>query len=120
MKKSFILGSVVSLSLMGVAPTVFAADRNDTRAQIRDENRVDYQRDVPGDVKRAIEAQLNSGDKVTDVYKFKRGDRTIYVAYTNDERVIRADDRGNLLSVQNIDEVDASAGRIPVKYNSLP
>ena len=56
MKKNFVLASVVSLTLMGVAPTVFAADRNDTRAQIRDENRVDYSQ-VPGDVKRAIEPE---------------------------------------------------------------
>src|SRR5882762_11339640 len=104
MKKSFILGSVVSLTLMGVAPTVFAADRNDTRAQIRDENRVDYNREVPGDVKRAIEPNLNSGDKVTDVYKYNRGGRTVYVAYTNDERIIRADDKGNLLSVKSTDD----------------
>ena len=118
MRRNLILASVVSLTLMGVAPTVFAADRNDTRIQIRDENRVDYSQ-VPGDVKRAIEPQLNSGDKVTDVYKFKRGDRTIYVAYTNDERVIRADDRGNLLSVKSTDD-DTDTGRTAVKYNSLP
>jgi hypothetical protein len=118
MKKKLILTSVVSLTLMGVAPAVFAADRNDTRIQIRDENRVDYSQ-VPGDVKRAIEPQLNSGDKVTDVYKFKRGDRTIYVAYTNDERIIRADDRGNLLSVKSTDD-DTDTGRTAVKYNSLP
>ncbi len=86
MKKSFILGSVVSLTLMGVAPTVFSADRDNNRIQIRDENRVDYGQ-VPGDVKRAIEPNLNSGDKVTDVYKYNRGGRTVYVAYTNDERI---------------------------------
>jgi len=119
MKKSFILGSVVSLTLMGVAPTVFAADRNDTRAQIRDENRVNYS-EVPGDVKRAIEPNLNSGDKVTDVYKYNRGGRTVYVAYTNDERVIRADDRGNLISVKNTDDEADSANRSAVKYNTLP
>jgi hypothetical protein len=70
-------------------------------------------------VKRAIEPQLNSGDKVTDVYKFKRGDRTIYVAYTNDERIIRADDKGNLLSVKSTDD-DTDTGRVAVKYNNLP
>jgi hypothetical protein len=104
---------------MGVAPTVFAADRDsNSRIQIRDENRVEYSQ-VPGDVKRAIEPQLNSGDKVTDVYKFKRGDRTIYVAYTNDERIIRADDKGNLLSVKSTDD-DTDTGRVAVKYNNLP
>src|SRR5258705_797762 len=108
MKKSFILGSVVSLTLMGVAPTVFAADRNDTRAQIRDENRVDYQRDVPGDVKRAIEPNLNSGDKVTDAYKYNRRGRTIYVAYTNDERVIRAYISSNLI-ICNITENESDS-----------
>ena len=119
MKKNFILASVVSLTLMGVAPSVFAADRND-RITIRDENRVDYSQ-VPGDVKRAIEPNLNSGDKVTDVYKYKRGDRTIYVAYTNDERIIRADDRGNLLNVKSTDDdFDNSSNRTAVKYNSLP
>ncbi len=118
MKKKFILASVVSLTLMGVAPTVFAADRDNNRIQIRDENRVEYNQ-VPGDVKRAIEPQLNSGDKVTDVYKFKRGDRTIYVAYTNDERIIRADDKGNLLSVRSTDD-DNETGRTAVKYNNLP
>src|SRR6266576_3330245 len=119
MKKKLILASVVSLTLMGVAPTVFAADRNDARIQIRDENRVDYSQ-VPGDVKRAIEPQLNSGDKVTDAYKFNRGGRTIYVAYTNDERVIRADDRGNLLSVNSTDDEADSSNRTAVKYNNLP
>jgi len=118
MKKKFILASVVSLTLMGVAPTVFAADRNDG-IQIRDEHRVDYSQ-VPGDVKRAIEPQLNSGDKVTDVYKYSRGSRTVYVAYTNDERIIRADDRGNLMSVKNLDDEDKSSGRTEVRYNSLP
>src|SRR5258706_11633851 len=118
MKRNLILASVVSLTLMGVAPTVFAADRNDTRIQIRDENRVDYSQ-VPGDVKRAIEPQLNSGDKVTDIYKYRRGDRTIYVAQTNDERIIRADDRGNLLSVKSTDD-DTASGRTAVKYNNLP
>ena len=118
MKKKLILASVVSLTLMGIAPTVFAADKDNSRIQIRDENRVDYNQ-VPGDVKRAIEPQLNSGDKVTDVYKFKRGDRTIYVAYTNDERIIRADDRGNLLSVKGTDDT-TDTGRSAVKYNSLP
>jgi hypothetical protein len=120
MKKKFILASVVSLTLMGVAPTVFAADRNDSRIQARDESRVSYSQ-VPGDVKRAIEPQLNSGDKVTDCYKFDRGGRTIYVAYTNDERIIRADDKGNLLSVKSTDdEADTSSGRTAVKYNNLP
>ena len=118
MKSKFILASVVSLTLMGVAPTVFAADRNNDRIQIRDENRVDYSQ-VPGEVKRAIEPQLNSGDKVTDCYKFNRNGRTIYVAYTNDERVIRADDRGNLLSVKNIDDQSDTSGT-PVKYGTLP
>jgi len=119
MKKQFILASVVSLTLMGVAPSVFAADRND-RITIRDENRVDYNQ-VPGDVKRAIEPNLNSGDKVTDVYKYRRGDRTIYVAYTNDERIIRADDRGNLLNVRSTDDdFDNHSNRTAVKYNSLP
>ena len=119
MKKQFILASVVSLTLMGVAPSVFAADRND-RITIRDENRVEYSQ-VPGDVKRAIEPNLNSGDKVTDVYKYKRGDRTIYVAYTNDERIIRADDRGNLLNVKSTDDdFDSHSNRTAVKYNSLP
>ncbi|HEV8291309.1 MAG TPA: PepSY-like domain-containing protein [Tepidisphaeraceae bacterium] len=119
MKRNFILASVVSVTLMGVAPTMFAADRNNNAgAQLRDENRIDYSQ-VPGDVKRAIEPQLNSGDKVTDVYKFKRGDRTIYVAYTNDERIIRADDKGNLLSVKSTDDENEPA-RVPVKYNNLP
>src|SRR5580765_3177355 len=118
MKKNFILASVVSLTLMGVAPTVFSADRNDSR-QIRDENRVDYGQ-VPGDVKRAIEPNLNSGDKVTDVYKYNRGGRTIYVAYTNDERIIRADDRGNLMSVKSTDDEADASNRTAVKYNSLP
>src|SRR5258706_6596617 len=118
MKKSFVLGSVVSLTLMGVAPTVFSADRDNNRIQIRDENRVDYGQ-VPGDVKRAIEPNLNSGDKVTDVYKYNRGGRTVYVGYSNDERIIRADDRGNLLSVKSTDD-DNEPGRTAVKYNSLP
>src|SRR6266480_4093638 len=120
MKSKFILASVVSLTLVGVAPKVMAADRNDSRIDARDENRIPYSQ-VPGEVKRAIEPQLNLGDKVTDVYKYKRGDRTVYVATTNDERVIRADDRGNLLSVKGIDE-DTTAGskRVAVKYNSLP
>src|SRR3954471_16963935 len=120
MKSKLILASVVSLTLMGVAPSVFAADRNtNNRIQVRDENRVDYSQ-VPGEVKRAIEPELNSGDKVTDAYKFNRGGRTIYVAYTNDERVIRADDKGNLLSVKSTDDVDTSARRTPVEYNRLP
>src|SRR3989440_412097 len=119
MKAKFILSSVVSLTLMGVAPTVFAADRNNDRIQIRDESRVDYSQ-VPGEVKRAIEPQLNSGDKVTDAYKFNRGGRTIYVAYTNDERGIRADDRGNLLSVKSTDDEADSSNRTAVKYNNLP
>jgi hypothetical protein len=119
MKKNLILASVVSLTLMGVAPTIFAADRpNNSAVQLRAENRVDYGQ-VPGDVKRAIEPQLNSGDKVTDVFKFKRGDRTIYVAYTNDERIIRADDKGNLLSVKGADD-ETETARQPVKYNTLP
>src|SRR6478672_4999332 len=117
MRKNLILASVVSLTLMGVAPTVFSADRNDTRQQIRDENRVNYS-EVPGDVKRAIEPNLNSGDKVTDAYKYNRGGRTVYVAYTNDERIIRADDRGNLLSVKSTDDTDS--GGTAVKYNTLP
>jgi hypothetical protein len=119
MKKNLILASVVSLTLMGVAPTVFAADRpNNSAVLLRVENRVEYGQ-VPGDVKRAIEPQLNSGDKVTDVYRFKRGDRTIYVAYTNDERIIRADDKGNLLSVKAADD-ETETARQPVKYNTLP
>src|SRR2546421_2290268 len=121
MKAKFILSSVVSLTLLGAVPSVFAADRNDSRIQARDESRIDYSQ-VPGEVKRAIEPQLNSGDKVTDVYKYKRGDRTVYVATTNDERVIRADDRGNLLSVKGIDEDASTSGsnRVAVKYNNLP
>jgi hypothetical protein len=119
MKKNFILASVVSLTLMGVAPTVFSADQKDSRQQIRDENKVSYS-EVPGDVKRAIEPNLNSGDKVTDVYKYNRGGRTVYVAYTNDERVIRADDRGNLLSVKSTDDEADAGNRTAVKYNSLP
>lgn len=118
MKRNFILASVVSLTLAGVAPMVMAADRNDSRIEARNENRVEYSQ-VPGDVKRAIEPQLNSGDKVTDVYKYRRGDRTVYVATTNDERIIRADDRGNLLSVKSTDDDNAS-GRTAVKYNNLP
>ena len=119
MKTKLILSSVVSLTLMGAAPSVFAADRNDSRIQARDESRIDYSQ-VPGEVKRAIEPQLNSGDKVTDAYKFNRGGRTIYVAYTNDERVIRADDRGNLLSVKSTDDEADSSNRTAVKYNNLP
>jgi len=119
MKAKFILTSVVSLTLMGVAPSVFAADRDNNRLQIRDENRLDYNQ-LPGEVKQAIGAQLNSGDKVTDVYKYNRGGRTIYVAYTNDERVIRADDRGNLLSVKSTEDEADSSNRTAVKYNSLP
>ena len=117
MKAKFILTSVVSLTLMGVAPTVFSADRND-RIESRDEN-VSYNQ-LPGEVKQAIGAQLNSGDKVTDVYKYNRGGRTIYVAYTNDERVIRADDRGNLLSVKSTEDEADSSNRTAVKYNNLP
>jgi len=119
MKTKWILSSVVSLTLMGVAPSVFAADRDNNRIQIRDENRVDYGQ-VPGDVKRAIEPNLNSGDKVTDVYKYNRGGRTIYVAYTNDERIIRADDKGNLISVKSTDDEADSSNRTAVKYNNLP
>src|SRR6266566_3830972 len=109
MRSKFILASVVSLTLAGVTPMVMAADRNDSRIDARDENRIPYSQ-VPGEVKRAIEPQLNLGDKVTDVYKYKRGDRTVYVATTNDERVIRADDRGNLLSVKGIDEDASTSG----------
>src|SRR6266576_4001544 len=119
MRSKFILASVVSLTLAGIAPMVMAADRNDSRIDARDESRIPYSQ-VPGEVKRAIEPQLNSGDKVTDVYKYKRGDRTVYVATTNDERVIRADDRGNLLSVKNTDDEADSASRNAVKYNTLP
>src|SRR5436853_6748976 len=119
MKSKFILASVVSLTLMGVGPVVMAADRNDSRIDARDENRMPYSQ-VPGEVKRAIEPQLNLGDKVTEVYKYKRGDRTVYVATTNDERVIRADDRGNLLSVKSTDDDTAGNNRVAVKYNSLP
>lgn len=119
MKTKLILASVVSLTLMGAAPSVFAADRNDTRLTARDESRIDYSQ-VPGDVKRAIEPQLNSGDKVTDAYKYNRGGRTIYVAYTNDERIIRADDRGNLLNVKSTDDDADSSNRTAVKYNNLP
>src|SRR5438045_2140242 len=86
MRSKFVLASVVSLTLAGIAPMVMAADRNDSRIDARDESRIPYSQ-VPGEVRRAIEPQLNSGDKVTDVYKYKRGDRTVYVATTNDERV---------------------------------
>jgi len=119
MKTKLILASVVSLTLMGAAPAVFAADRNDNRIEAREEAKMPYSQ-VPGEVKRAIEPNLNSGDKVTDVYKFNRGGRTVYVAYTNDERVIRADDRGNLLSVKSTDDEKDANERTRVKYNSLP
>jgi hypothetical protein len=123
MKRKFILASVVSLTLAGMAPVALAQrdgrdGRFSDRYEVRVQNRVDYNT-VPGDVKRAIEPQLNSGDKVTDVYTYKRGDRTIYVATTNDERIIRADDRGNLLGVRSTDD-EADRDRKPVKYAGLP
>jgi len=126
MKSKFILASVVSLTLAGVAPVVMAADRNDSRndsrIDARDEHRIPYSQ-VPGEAKRAIEPQLNSGDKVTDAWKYQRGDKTVYVVTTNDERIIRADDRGNLISVKSTDDDNTSAtgsNRVAVKYNSLP
>ncbi len=125
MKRNFILASVVSLTLAGFAPAAFAQQNRDRdsvneRYELRQDNRVPYTQ-VPGDAKRAIEPQLNQGDKVTEAYKYKRGDRTVYVAYTNDERIIRADDRGNLISVKSSDDdVDANANRKQVRFRDLP
>jgi hypothetical protein len=121
MKRNLILASVVGLTLAGFAPAAFAQQNRDNvneRYELRQDNRVPYAQ-VPGDVKRAIEPQLNQGDKVTEAYKYKRGDRTVYVAYTNDERIIRADDRGNLISVRSTED-EAEPNRKFLRFRDLP
>jgi len=57
MKRKFILASVVSVTLMGTAPAIFGADRDNGRLAIRNENRVEYSQ-VPGEVKRASSRSL--------------------------------------------------------------
>jgi len=118
MKKSFILAAAVGLTVAGFSPLSMGADKQlNTRYEVRDDHKLEFN-NLPGPVKQAVSQEIGQA-KVTDVRAYKRGDRTVYVLAIdgkNEDRVIRVDETGKILSDRN----DTEEGRVAVKYNGLP